>query len=474
VAVPTSYERIPYSNHPYRQAHHDQLAVAGVLHGLEPPPTATARVLELGCGAGGHLIATAYALPGVRALGVDLAPSVIAQAQAEAQAAGVANVAFQAADLRDLVDGSLGEFDYVVAHGVHSWVPADAREALLAATRAHLAPGGLAYVSFNANPGGHLRAMVRDACLFHARDARDDDERVAKAREMLELLHHWRASDEAADAYGRFLLDVLPRLSEAADGTLAHDLLSEDSSPLWYAGFAADAARHGLAPVGESRLVEPALLPRDRAVRDAIARLSGGDRVAREQLVDLFGHGRFRETVLAHAEVASGTLDDPDPAALRRLVFLAPPPPEGAPLAGLLTAIAGRRPRASSFDELASVTGAPADALSAALLDCLRLGLVTAWLDPPRAVGAGARPRASALARWQAREGRPATSLLHTVVVLDPAGAHLLDLLDGTRSLDEVGEALREATGLSLDADAVEANVRSLAVAGLLEGDGPA
>lgn len=475
VTAATAYDRIPYTNHPYRQAHHDQIAVAGVLHGLEPPAPATARVLEIGCGAGGHLLATAFALPGIEALGVDLAGTAIAAATADARVAGVANVRFEVADVRDLVDGRLGRFDYVIAHGVYAWVPPDVQDALLAAVRAQLAPGGLAYVSFNALPGGHLRGILRAACRFHARDAADDGERVAKAREMLELLQRWRSSDEPRDHYGRFLDDLVPRLLDAEDATLAHDLIEEHLRPAWYADFAAHAARHALEPVAESRLIESPMLPRTVEGRQAIADLAGGDRVAREQLVDLFGHGRFRETVLAHAGTASRA--DADPVALDRLRFLAAPPPETAPPGPgteLLAAAAAARPHASTLAELADATGLDDRTLRTTLLGTMRLGLVTAWLEPPRAVAAGERPRASALARFQAAAGRPATSLLHTVVVLDEAGAQLLGLLDGTRDLEALRAALLEATGLDLPAGALAANLRALAAAGLLEGDGTA
>jgi SAM-dependent methyltransferase len=469
VPASTLYEQIPYSNHPYRQAHHDQLAVTGVLHGLEPPAPATASVLEIGCGSGGHLIATCYAMPGVRAVGVDLAPSVIEGATVAAREACVDNVEFHAADLRDLTDGRFGRFDYVVAHGVQTWIPDDAREALPAAMRAHLADDGLAYISYNVHPGGHLRGILRDACLFHARGARDERERIALAREMLELLLRWRASDEQADAYGRFLAEVLPRFIDAADGTLAHDLLSEHGEPIWYHDFVALAGAHDLVPVAESRLIEPPGLPREPGLRDAIDRLADGDAVVREQLKDLFGNGRFRETVLAPA--SAGALAEPDPRALRRLRFLGPPPPGGAPpgTVAVVAAVAAARPRASTFEDLRGATGMPAEALESALLEAMRASLLTGWLEPPRAIPAGPRPHASALARRQAREGRPATSLLHSVVILDPAGAQLLDLLDGTRDHGAVASAMLEATGLELSPEAVASNIDKLAVAGLLE-----
>ena len=86
----TTYDEIPYSNHPYLQTHPDRLAVIATLHGLEPPPPSHARVLEIGCGAGGNLLALAYAAPEVRAVGVDLAHTVIEGAKAAAARSGSA------------------------------------------------------------------------------------------------------------------------------------------------------------------------------------------------------------------------------------------------------------------------------------------------------------------------------------------------------------------------------------------------
>ena len=67
------YDAVRYSNYPYAQTHPDRLATVAILHGLEPPDPFHARVLEIGCGAGGNLMAMAAATPGIRAVGVDLA-----------------------------------------------------------------------------------------------------------------------------------------------------------------------------------------------------------------------------------------------------------------------------------------------------------------------------------------------------------------------------------------------------------------
>jgi len=82
----TAYDEVPYSNLPFTQALPRGHATIAALHGLAPPDPRTARVLELGCGAGAHLLGVAAADPGVRAVGVDLATSAIETARADAAA----------------------------------------------------------------------------------------------------------------------------------------------------------------------------------------------------------------------------------------------------------------------------------------------------------------------------------------------------------------------------------------------------
>src|SRR3954447_19950584 len=159
---PFIYDQVRYSNFPYAQTHPDRLATVATLHGLEPPNLAHARVLEIGCGAGGNLLAMAAGAPGLRAMGVDLARSAIEEGRRVVGEVGLTNVELRQADVRDLTDGSIGQFDYIVAHGVYGWIPADARDALLATIHASLAPDGVAYVSYNAQPGGYFRRMLRD------------------------------------------------------------------------------------------------------------------------------------------------------------------------------------------------------------------------------------------------------------------------------------------------------------------------
>src|SRR3954452_12656987 len=240
----TVYDEVRYSNFPYAQTHPERLATVAILHDLEAPDPFRARVLEIGCGAGGNLMAMTAATPGIRALGVDLAASAIEEGNAAIAAIGLTNLELRQGDVRALTQGQLGEFDYIVAHGVYAWIPPDARDALLGLIASHLTPDGLAYVSYNANPGGYLRRMLRDAGLWHARGIEDPLERAAKAQELYLFLRDNRAGE--GDMYGQMIERLVPALADGPLSRLVQADLSDFWEPVWFADFAAHAARHRL------------------------------------------------------------------------------------------------------------------------------------------------------------------------------------------------------------------------------------
>ncbi len=195
--APTPYDEVTYPGWPFPQAQPERLATLARLFGMAPADPAGCRMLELGCGDGGNALAVACAWPGARVVGIDLAPSAIDRGRALAAEAGIANVDLRVGDIARL-PADLGEFDYVVAHGVYSWVPEPVRAALLDACRRHLAPQGVAFVSYNVLPGGHLRRMLREMLLMHVEEIEDPGRRCVAAREFLS----WIAEAVAAGAGG--------------------------------------------------------------------------------------------------------------------------------------------------------------------------------------------------------------------------------------------------------------------------------
>jgi SAM-dependent methyltransferase len=469
-----AYDVVRYSNYPYAQTHPDRLATVAILHGLEPPNPSTARVLEIGCGAGGNLLAMAASAPGITAVGVDLAAGPIADGQAAIAEMGLHNVELRQGDLVDLVDGRLGQFDYVVAHGVYGWVPAPVRDALLETIRVSLAPGGIAYVSFNTNPGGYFRRMLRDAGLWHARgvDPLDEAARSEKAQELFKFLHEHRASD--ADPYGALLERELPSLAQGPIYRLVHDDLSEHWYPLWFAEFAGHAGEHALSYVGEADLygLRTEMLP--DGVGEKVWKLAGGDRVAYENYCDMLTGRHFRQCVLCRTEEVGQVTPEPEPALTRRLHWAVRPsaePFEVGLLADVYSELDTHRAQTVAFVELRERLGADEDELAETLLDGFRRERLMPHAGPLRAASdPGERPSASPLARWQAANGPDLISLAYTNVRMEePAARLLITLLDGTRDRAAIRAELQNRTGLELTDEDLDNNLRELAKLFLLE-----
>jgi SAM-dependent methyltransferase len=466
------YDQVRYSNYPYAQTHPDRLATVAILYGLEPPDPSHARVLEIGCGAGGNLMAMAAATPGIRALGVDLAAGPIEDGRAAVAEIGLKNLELRQADVRETADGALGEFDYIVAHGVYGWVPAEARDALLGTVASSLAPNGIAYVSYNAQPGGYFRRMLRDAGLWHARAAGDDEAaRAAKAQELYRFLQEHRVT--TADTYGALLEREVPALAEGPIYRLVHDDLSEHWHPVWFAEFAEHAAAHGLAYVGEADLfgLRTEMLPAD--VESKVRELAGGERIAFENYTDLLTARHFRQSVLGHASAAP-VVTEPLPENAQRLhwaVRIKAEPLEVGLVADAFAELDRRRPRAVSFAELQTTLGVEPRALAEALLDGFRRERLIPHAGPLHAAEEpGEHPRASPLARWQAAQGPDLTSLAYTTVRMEePAARLLITLLDGTRDREAIRAELHSRGGLELTPEDLDANLVELARLFLLE-----
>src|SRR6185312_2358964 len=130
------YNDVPYTSAPSPARHPERLATIGTLLGLDVAPVTTCRVLELACGDGASLVSIAATLPDARFVGVDFAAQPLARARQMAAAIGVSNVDLLERDVRDL-PSDLGRFDYIIAHGLYSWIPADVRAHVMPAIARH-------------------------------------------------------------------------------------------------------------------------------------------------------------------------------------------------------------------------------------------------------------------------------------------------------------------------------------------------
>src|SRR5580658_5466631 len=161
------YDERPYTEHAYAETHPARIAAVARMARWDAPPVSGARILELGCGRGGNLLTMAAGLPQATLVGVDGSTRQIDAARCIARETGLSNVTFVHARFEEM-EIAEGSFDYVICHGVLSWIPERARGGLLSRIAGALRTGGVACVSFNVLPGWYERLAARDWLRYSA------------------------------------------------------------------------------------------------------------------------------------------------------------------------------------------------------------------------------------------------------------------------------------------------------------------
>jgi SAM-dependent methyltransferase len=469
-----AYDLAPYRSVALMRLHPARLAACAKLIGLDPAGIAGARVLEIGCASAGHIIPLAYAFPQARFVGVDVSPRQIADGKARIDRLALANVDVAARSLAEL-SAADGAFDVIIAHGLYSWIPAPLRDDLLRVCGERLAPNGLALISYNVLPGWRMFEMVRDSMVLHAGEEADQQRRSAKARRL------FAAMKERADlstSYGRFWRDEAQKMTVGDDAYLTHEVFEESSAPSSFRDFTARARRFGLEYACESRVranCAETVAPGAAAI---IEDLCAGDRMAREQYVDIFSGRTFRESILIRAEEASRLDPSDQQRRLAALHMIAPiglelRPIEGRPGAFIIVdeavtlecdhpaavesvrRLIARRPSSSRFEDLApEATEASRPVVLTTLWRMAEMGLLDVSSEPAVcAEGLPARPKAWGLAASDAKAGELTATLRHAPFRMDPLDRFLLARLDGARSRESLVDlVVDEAAGGRLSA----------------------
>ena len=466
-----AYDEFPYESHSFPLTHPERLATIATLFGMQPVPLKGARVLELGCSSGGNLIPMASTMPGASFTGYDLSGVQVQQANELIGALGMGNVKVEQRNILEVREGK-DKFDYIICHGVYSWVPEHVQERILSICRESLNPNGVALVSYNTYPGWHMRESIRGMMRYHARQFDDPRTQVAQSRALLDFLVKSVSAEKSP--YGMHLAAELKLLSATADSYIAHEHLEHWNQPAYFYQFVERAARHDLQYLGES---EFSTMVVQNFAAQVVETLSRGirDVTRMEQYMDFVRNRAFRLTLLCHKE---RTLDrNVDSSRLFGLHIEASAEPVDAkadvrsssrdaykarggiqfqttaPLTkAALRILSAAWPRAISFEELIGealdVIGDPSapDAsrrLATDLLQLFAAGAIELHSMPSAfTISVSKTPRAGTLARLQASRGSRVTNFRHESLALNDVERQLLMLLDGSRVREQVVERL--------------------------------
>ncbi|TWB82811.1 methyltransferase family protein [Nitrospirillum amazonense] len=254
---------LDYTRGWYRELSPLWLDTALVLAGVAPPqPGERGPVwLELGCGHGLSALALAAARPDMTVIAVDFNPTHIHGAQRLAQAAGLSNIRLIEADFAELAaDGSndaaglLPPLDYVVLHGVYTWVGDESRRHIARLIARRLKSGGAAYLSYNCLPGW-AAAMPVQFLLNAYGQALPGPKAAAgdQARDLLLHLLNQGAGYFNGNAAASARAD---RLRGATAPYLVHEYMHSGWQPAYHAQVADDLSAAKLSYAGSAAWVE--------------------------------------------------------------------------------------------------------------------------------------------------------------------------------------------------------------------------
>jgi SAM-dependent methyltransferase len=381
---------------------------------------------------------------------------------------GLTNIELLSVDLCDADRRRFGSFDYILAHGIYSWVPALTRERILALCHDLTAPHGIAYVSYNAYPGNHLWDLARGIIRFHTMRCDSPQEKVRRARAILALLANSRLT---ANAYVTALRSEFERVAAHPDELFFHDDLSEINQPFYFHEFIAAAQQHHLQFLGEAGCDDLSGENFTPEMTALLIALEKEEQLIREQYRD-FALGRaFRRSLLCRDEVPlspdfltdrisnlyascdAAPIDCPESCGPAVTLFRRP---NGAELEtnNELVAVSLRHlclewPCAVAFgvaldfarEKLSEVGSKDQESqLAEAWARAYKAGFLQFHVSPPRVVNSvSPRPECSALARFQLRKTGVATSQLHRRVRFeDSLSRDVAVLLDGSRDQETI------------------------------------
>ncbi len=463
-----SYDEIPYESTPITETDPDRLAVTGRLFGLETPDPASCRVLELGCAAGGNLIPLAWQYPDSRFVGVELSVRQVAEGRNLVDRLGLANVEIRQENILRL-NADIGEFDYIICHGVWSWVPEEVREHILGLCANCLSPRGIAYISYNVLPGWRLKGMLRDMLLYHLRNIEAPRQRLENAIEFINFLERASAGLEAFHV--RQLKSQIKRIRETHPSYFYHEYLEPVNEPFLFSDFMQRAESGGLAYLADTELHSMFPSTMGDEMESALEGLE--DVVTQEQYMDFLGNRAFRQTLLCRGEALNDRALDlerfesfafyadltlPRKLDLRREKSQQFRKPDGEevrvshPLTKAAVAELGRRyPDSIAFSPLverasSSVAAAGGgqyieamDHLFGELFSLFVHQCVGASIRARNFPRAGDRPLLTSLSRALLDEGlNHLATPRHTTITLDPLARRMAMLLDGKHNVDAI------------------------------------
>ena len=312
----TIYSELGYKSMPFPYTTPATLEAYAALVGISAPNPKTARVLELGATYGGNIISQALFNPDATFVGIELSQEQVEKGNEVIANAGLTNVSLVQSDIAS-IGSEIGTFDYIIAHGVYSWVDDGVKDALLRLIDEHLAEDGIAYISYNTYPGWHTMDEVRQLMMFSNRDKAqfNHTEKVLHGKTIGSIVGSQILKYDNLKERNSKFLGALRSVMQKDEYYVGHDHLEPNNDPVYFYQFNDHLEAHNLAYLCDADLTLSMVRSFDADIADTLDKLALNDHVAQEQYLDFMLDTTFRKSIICkakHAESVTYDMGNPE------------------------------------------------------------------------------------------------------------------------------------------------------------------
>ena len=288
-----TYSELLYKSNPFNYTIPALLEAHGRLYGLTPKDSRKAKVLELGSSFGGNIITQALYNPEAEFVGIDLTAEQVKKGNEVIKKIGLKNIKLIEKNILD-INEDFGKFDYIIVHGVFSWVPKEVQDKIIKICNENLTEEGIAYISYNTYPGwkepDKIREMMIYANKYFPEISLGDKNQRGKAFISI-VAEQMKIYEDISKKKGDFIKQI-----EEVVGI--HEYCEDLNNPLYLNEFVDLIKKGNLEYISDVALRLSIISTYNKDTVDKLQQLSQGDHVIKEQCLDYILDTKFRRSLV--------------------------------------------------------------------------------------------------------------------------------------------------------------------------------